>query len=74
MGELNFKVKVTSADGINGLGYSQSRSVCLKDKVIRKEVSSFETQPATHDVTSLTCYSSNVTIYANVQALVISLH
>ncbi len=32
-------------------------------KVIRKEVGSFETQPATHDVTGVTRYSSNIAIY-----------
>ncbi len=47
----------------------------LTSKVIRREVGSFETQPATHDVTVLTRYNSNIAIFANIHALVItSLH
>ncbi len=40
-------------------------------KAVRREVGSFEMQPATHDVTCLTRYRSNIAIYANVHVLVL---
>ncbi len=41
---------------------------------LEDKVGSFEIQLATNDITSLTRYSSNIAIYANVHVLVISFY